>query len=277
MMDQKGSDSFGEKLIQLMLLRSMEGESTIQESIQWNRETKGIVPLVQAGGLLAGLIVTAIGFGIVFGALDALNRGDPGGRTQVMIGLVVAIPGILLAYRQGRDLLDPFGKTSPMERMLRPHIANMLMGPQEEAEEGTPPRIFPARNAQDVRALSPAPKERLPCHPLPGKRRGTEPGTLAAGGGTAGNTAFNRNADHPHSLRPAHRGLGALGIRNAWRRRHGPRVVRGTGKGNRDPQSRDRAPAETNGVRRILDIMNQVNPANEQASNGGLLTRCEAR
>lgn len=186
------SESFGESLLKFWFARALEGESQIQEHIQWDRETKGLVPLVQAAGvalgvgsvvvglalmgwgatrainvhitptdaLLAGvllalaLVILAIAARFIFrmaqpivsaslavavfllvvvGVLMALfGELDTGAGLALAGATAILVAGLSLAYRQLVDLLDPFGKTSPVERMMRPYLAQLFTGQQEQ-------------------------------------------------------------------------------------------------------------------------------------------------
>lgn len=189
------SDDFGSKLLQLLLVRAMEGESQIKETLEWNRETKGIVPLVQALGVMAGLAAMSLGLGMLgWGATRAVDvhidlggtlligvllllglsgiyglarhffQTSPvivaaglgvilflvllaalllaifGGRLDLwaVLALVASPPvlvaGIALGYRQLIDLLDPYGKTSPVERQMFPYLGELFVGSQEQAK-----------------------------------------------------------------------------------------------------------------------------------------------
>lgn len=49
---------------------------------------------------------------------------------------VLLVPGVALTYRQLADLFDPHGKTSPVERMMRPYIPQMFAGGTDEEGPG---------------------------------------------------------------------------------------------------------------------------------------------
>lgn len=75
----------------------------------------------------------------------------------VGLGLALIAPGAALFIRIMADLLDPFGKTSPLERALLP-FAQRLLGQEEmDSQPEPPPAAIPWRQAGQVRATSPAP------------------------------------------------------------------------------------------------------------------------
>jgi hypothetical protein len=189
-------------LIQAWVLKGMEGESQIQEHIQWDLRTKGWMPLFQALGAVIGLNMIAVGLsflgwgtgrladieiafsdGMLVGTLFCLlfavlmvvfgrllntstrivvivftlllslmivsavivalrqNKLDTWGTIAVIFAPSILIPGMALAYRQLFDLFDPFGKTSPLERMVRPHLAELMAGAPGIPEMAIPYRI----------------------------------------------------------------------------------------------------------------------------------------
>jgi hypothetical protein len=114
-------DSFGEQLLKLMLVRTLEGESQIDEHIQWNRETKALVPLAQALTVAVGITATVTGLIFI-----AIAVWEPKTWPLALLSLALIPAGLLLTYRQARELLDPFGKLSPMERMIRPYVGQLF-------------------------------------------------------------------------------------------------------------------------------------------------------
>lgn len=97
-------DDFGSMFMRFWMARMMEGESQIQEHIEWTPRTKGLVPLAQAATMFLGLLAVVLGLGLLawgatrvvevdLSALDALLAG-------VLLGLllllaVVAVQSLL--------------------------------------------------------------------------------------------------------------------------------------------------------------------------------------
>jgi hypothetical protein len=112
------------------MAKALEGESKIDEHIQWNVETKARVQLWQAFTLGVGILVMVIG--VVLLIVAGLVADSWRGWAWLLVGLVPCflVPGWRLTHRQWHELKDPFGKTSPMERMVQPYI-EQLLGAQE--------------------------------------------------------------------------------------------------------------------------------------------------
>jgi len=125
---------FGDRLLQYWMARAFEGESQIQENIQWDVQSKGWIPVAQALGAVVGLLMTFAGAALML--VTAPRLEGLGTLAVAALGLAVSLPGALLAYRQVRELVDPFGKTSPVERKLLPLIEDIFNVSQEEE----PPR-----------------------------------------------------------------------------------------------------------------------------------------
>lgn len=130
------SDDFGAAIIKFMMAKALEGESQIAETINWNTETKGRVPIAQALGVTVGLLMVFAGCALII-YLGPINVTDRPlfAWGLILLGVALAIPGAILTYRQGADLLDPFGKTSPMERMLRPYLKDLMVGKEPDVVE----------------------------------------------------------------------------------------------------------------------------------------------
>ena len=208
-------DDFTNSLLKLWMARALEGESQIEERIDWNTETKGRVPLVQMATAAIGLLAVLVGLGLlgsqaawlfdldltigdyllvtVFGLLVCLlvmaavrvlsntnNRNTvllvTGAILVVLVGAILAavvskrqeldilhsgaimfgialfLPGLALSYRQLTDLVDPFGKTSPMERMIYPYL-DVLLGAQAQPDPELA-RLIPHRVSGHTQAIS---------------------------------------------------------------------------------------------------------------------------
>jgi hypothetical protein len=219
-MSEPMSDDFRKALLQMLMIRGFTGESEIKEHINWDVQTRGKVPLVQAFtgmvgifcilvglfllggqvGVLTGLDLTPAdylfaavlgltAFLVVMGLLYRAMRSATQGTVAILaaglalilvlamisavagaaerftiwrglasaLGIVLLLPGLALAYRQLVDLIDPFGKTSPMERMMVPYLAHLFIG--EPIAPAPPARLIPRRVAgQLTDAVSYAPE-----------------------------------------------------------------------------------------------------------------------
>lgn len=218
-------DDFSRAILQFLIAKSFEGESQIDERIDWNAETKGRVPLVQALTATVGLTMSMVGLFLlgwqatwllgldldVFGALlvatfalilllllmaaiRALTNSYSAGVLVVLAaslvillamgalayasdrelsmwhgfaliaGMALLMPGLALTYRQLADLIDPFGKTSPLERMLYPYLGT-IFGEQGEPVQPEPRRLVPFRHNGAVSAVSTGTGARYDVHP----------------------------------------------------------------------------------------------------------------
>lgn len=194
------SDDFTGMILKILAARWFEGESQIQEHIDWTPKTKGMVPLAQAATAAVGILALLVGLGMLgwgtgqvidveITVMDAVLVGVmvcvllvvslavarwvlktgptvviAGFALLVMVVMLVALTGALagdgmaapavvalglapaflvaggaLAYRQLQDLLDPFGKTSPAERMVAPYISQLFGSGQGEVRRLTVP------------------------------------------------------------------------------------------------------------------------------------------
>jgi uncharacterized membrane protein YhaH (DUF805 family) len=101
------------------------------------------------------LLAAALGGLLLIGILAALlshRHALTWWRAMAIVaGLACLIPGLALAYRQLVDLTDPFGKTSAMERMIRPYFGQLFGQPDPEPEYS---RFMPYTNANGTKAVS---------------------------------------------------------------------------------------------------------------------------
>jgi len=211
-------DDLTSAIVKLWIARALEGESQIDEHIQWNVESKARVPLTQMLTAVIGLLAVLLGLaliaaqlahlldlrltpadylfllslflillvvltaavrvyaaqssrgvvailvaalltvlmaGILAAAQSARNDFSPLRAAAMAIGLALLLPGIALTYRMLVDLVDPFGKTSPMERMLYPHLSQ-IFGQTTAPAPPEPHRLVPHRVDGQTNAILPA-------------------------------------------------------------------------------------------------------------------------
>lgn len=80
-----------------------------------------------------GFFLLLLAVGVAAALTSARERFDFWHAAALALVPVLMIPGAALTYRQLIDLLDPFGKTSPMERMMRDYLPRLFgegTGPQ---------------------------------------------------------------------------------------------------------------------------------------------------
>lgn len=159
-------DGFGESLLKFWMAKALEGESQIDEHVEWNAHTKGWLPVSQALSMIFGMLLMATGIWLVFvvAAGQAAAEHETWALLALAVGLALGVPGGILVYRQGRDLIDPYGKTSPVERMLMPYLAKLFDVEEEEEEGETPGRMVPVRSGARTEAVRAAPWT-LDVHP----------------------------------------------------------------------------------------------------------------
>lgn len=111
---------------------------------QYSAAAVGVV----VGGLV-GLVIVAL-IAALLSHRDSLTWWRAG---LIALGLAALIPGVALSYRQLVDLVDPFGKTSAMERMIKPYLSQLFGGTEPEPEPEYS-RFVPHRLANETAALN---------------------------------------------------------------------------------------------------------------------------
>lgn len=156
-------------LLKAWLFRGATEESTISEHIQWNLQTKGCLPIMQAAGVSLGLTAGVLGLWFILGIyVDAQRNAYAWSWVPAAIGFIVLVPGALLAFHQSKALLDPFGKTSALERKMLQYV-DLLFGVNLDQQDGEelPERLLPVRSAGRVRGAATRAQEASPTvHPL---------------------------------------------------------------------------------------------------------------
>lgn len=108
----------------------------------YNPATIGLLSTALAGLVLLGFI------GTVFSRRDELTWWRV---ALCAAGLVLIVFGLALAYREIADLLDPHGKTSAFERMIRPYLPLLFGLPEPEPEYS---RFVPFRRGNGAEVLN---------------------------------------------------------------------------------------------------------------------------
>lgn len=111
-------------------------------SDQYSAAVVGVIAVGLAGLLLVALIAALLSH------RDGLTWWRAG---LIALGLAFVVPGLALAYRQLVDLVDPFGKISPMERALVPYLG-ALFGQDEPEQKYS--RFVPYRRGNGAEVLN---------------------------------------------------------------------------------------------------------------------------
>ena len=111
--------------------------------------------------LLSGLVGSLVLMAIILIALR-IAEPEPWHAPLAMIGVVVLVPSLAFTYNQVRELIDPMGWLSALERQLTPYLHQMLDLPGEQQEYT---RLVPAHANGQTHATSYQPNRTPPLHP----------------------------------------------------------------------------------------------------------------
>lgn len=126
-------------LLRYLIAQGVTGESEIKEHVEWKPDTKAWVQLAQAVTVFVGLIALCSGAALIAYGLMEFGA-EWWSLPAIGVGTCLVISGALLTYRQSRELLDPYGKMSPMERMLKPYMGDVFGGMAIDPEGRVLPR-----------------------------------------------------------------------------------------------------------------------------------------